>query len=179
MSLFLQEIFQTPRDQTVGNNGKVKESDAFRFDCAKNEGLNVDMEALHAPEFDGGRYDARGADMWALGMMMFYVLVGSPLYKASDNWGDAKGGYWAVRNGQLRAYLAKKHLLALFKRDCFGLLEGLLNSEAKKRIDAESAAKHPWFESLRKSRDKHGERVKHVREWSSSAVRETFPYYKK
>ena len=110
-------------------------------------------------------------------MLMIHAMVGSPLYKASDIWDDHKGGYWAVRNSRLREYLAKQHLLPLFKRDSFGLLQKLLHKDPRKRIDAATASKHPWFEALRNNKDPHVESV-HYNEWSDVAQRQNFPYYK-
>ena len=162
------EIFDTPRN-TAGKQ--------YSFECHKTEGLNIEQEVYCAPESAaGGAYDARAADMWSLGMMLFHLIVGSPLYEADDIWDDHKGGYWAVRNGKLREYMGKKNLLALFKRDSFSLLEALLTVNPRKRIKAKQAALHPWFKSFNGAGHKSGK--KRYNEWGSVEQRKLFPYYK-
>jgi len=162
------EIFDTPRN----TQGKQ-----YSFDCHKSEGLSIDHEVYCAPETaQGGDFDARGADMWSLGMMMFHLIVGSPLYEADDIWEDHKGGYWAVRNGKLREYMGKKNLLALFKRDSFSLLEALLTVNPRKRIKAKQAVLHPWFKSFNGAGHKNVK--KRYNEWTNTEQRNLFPYYK-
>jgi len=160
----LAEIINTPRKPS-----------AFQFQGAKNGGFNVDPEALsvdrsYAPDTMRGRYDARGADMWSLGVLMFNIVVGSPLYSASDIWDDPQGGYAAVRNGRLREYLAKQKLLGLFERDSFSLLQAMLHKNPNKRISADAASQHPWFDALRNS-DEHHVDLKETE-------RIVFPFYK-
>jgi len=161
------EIFKAPP------NSPLKSAEIF--ECAKNEGLNAEQAAYSPPEFDkgDGRFDARCADMWSLGVMMFHLTIGSPLYEAIDIM-ENKGGYLALQRGQLRKYLAAKQLLPLFKRDSFDLLNTLLHKNPKKRIKAKVAARHAWFSTLRKSGDV--EAVRHYSEWNAEE-RKKFPYY--
>jgi len=162
----IAEIFDTPRNRSTKR---------FKFECTKSDELH---DAHHAPEATAGTvYDARAADMWSLGMMMFELTVGKPLYEADDIWDDPQGGYYALRNGKLREYLARNKFLGLFKRDSYSLLEGLLEKKPDKRIKAAQAEKHPWFRHFFKKNFYGGKMKKKHNEWLSVDQRLSFPYY--
>jgi len=165
------EIFETPRNP---GNGR------FKFECDK-EGLNIDHEARQAPESENGAYDARALDMWSIGMIFYEIMVGHPLYEPMDKfmWNDedkSNNGYWAVKNGKLREFMARNKYLKLFKRDAFDLLEGLLNVHVHKRINAKKAERHVWFRSYYKRNFYVSQQGRKCNIWNNEN-RATFPYY--
>jgi len=89
-------------------------------------------------------YDARSADMWSLGMILFQCMTNESLFFPEDVW-QQKGGYLALKNNKLRKYLFENNLLRLFKKKSLSLLEGLLDIDEKTRFKASEVLKCGWF----------------------------------
>merc|ERR1712232_1156884 len=110
----------------------VSEVYSLNFLCSKH-GLSLDNEGISAPKvFAGDVYDARSADIWSLGMVLFQCLtVGDRLYGPLDIYHkmdsyQPKSGYWALHHHKLKAYLHASNLLNYFNVHTFSLLTGLL-----------------------------------------------------
>jgi len=132
--------------------------------------------------YEGLRYDPKSADVWSLGMMMFEVLVGRPLYCARDMWAKPKMGYRAVLSGALGEYLHSAGLLGAFKVHSLDLVQSLLAVDEEKRFDVEQIAQHAWFGAYYKKYRAHLEakykkdRRRLQRMHKANALR-GFPFY--
>jgi serine/threonine protein kinase len=130
-------------------------SELFKFDpedemdgfaCSK-ESLFIDAISYCAPEVHEGFYDARGADMWALGMILYTSAVGTPPYEIMDIFPDSLSGYWHVHNGQIKKYITQTGKSNYINSSMLALMNALLNTDADQRLTAAQLVKHQWFES--------------------------------
>eukprot|EP01084_Bolivina_argentea_P292906 503689_1 len=121
------------------------------FLCAKH-GLNVDNEGYLAPNiFNGDPYDARYADNWSLGMVLFECMtVGKHLYGPRDMY-SLHSGYYALQHGQLKQYLLTNDLLSYFSADAFSLVSGLLRYDERYRLNGMRILTHQWFKMYAKA----------------------------
>lgn len=96
-----------------------------------------------APEIlEGNPYDARIADMWSCGIILFEFLVGrNPFPIAKKEWTDAeqlkyqKKGNWSFPKGSSVSDTVVE------------LASALLEADPKKRLTARGALNHKWFKS--------------------------------
>jgi len=168
------EIFDTPRNRPLK---------PFTFECMKdgNE-LNVERAANHAPESSiGSVYDARGTDIWSLGMILFEAMAGEPLYRAKDIW-NAKyfaqqNGFWAVKRSKMREYLEGKGLMMCFGDHCFSLLSGLLAASPRQRISSNECLRHVFFKKFYRRNFYAAKLKKKQKRWLCDEQRLSFPYY--
>eukprot|EP01083_Nonionella_stella_P198344 728277_1 len=124
------------------------------FKCHK-QGLNIENECYVAPNVYKGRsYDARKADMFTLGLILYECMVGRPLYKACDMWESPQNGYYALMKGDLLPYLQMYGLQNRFQKHSFSLLQNLLNIDENKRFNAMQVMKHIWFKKYYKKYQK-------------------------
>eukprot|EP01084_Bolivina_argentea_P241853 405872_1 len=129
------------------------------FECNKQK-LSLDNEAYLAPKVYLDRtYDARSADVWSLGMVLYECLTGNQLYQPHEIWECEavkfeniplkNSGYWSLHNNKLHSFVAKHNYnkYRLFKRDSFDLLSSMLRITEETRFNAMSVLQHKWFKS--------------------------------
>ena len=95
----------------------------------------------------GKLYDARAADLFQLGLILFECMAGRALYSTADvmKLHRPTGGYLAMKSGKLKQHLVEGGLMHCFKRDAFALLEGLVAYREHKRLKVEAVIGHQWF----------------------------------
>ena len=109
----------------------------------------VGKRGYMAPEvYNKMIYDARKADVWSLGVMLFMMLVGAPPYKRATQ-RDAAFNY--IINGMLEDVLKHWRRLRLISKDALDCMEKIFKWE-KDRITMEQLISHPFvgLESLLK-----------------------------
>ena len=102
----------------------------------KNKAL-VGSSYYVAPEVIRGNYD-EACDLWSIGVIMYIMLVGVPPFNGEDDDDILK----AVTIGHYDTTLPEYQKLTENAKD---LMSKLLKYNAKDRITAEEALKHPWF----------------------------------
>ena len=92
-----------------------------------------------SPEIVNNKYDFE-CDEWACGIMMYILLVGIPPFEGEDE-------------NEIFSKILKEDVnldikqLENISENCKDLIKGLLEKDAKKRIKAVQALKHPFFTS--------------------------------
>eukprot|EP01084_Bolivina_argentea_P238879 401363_1 len=115
---------------------KNNEKDAlFRND------KRVGKRGYMAPEvYNKMIYDARRADVWSLGVMLFMMLVGAPPYKRATQ-KDPAFNY--IINGMLEDVLKHWKRLRLISKDALDCMKRIFRWE-KERITMEQLIAHPF-----------------------------------
>ena len=74
----------------------TKLKDVFR--CSKQH-LSLDNEGYLSPNIHNDLfYDARKADSWSLGVILYFMLIGDYPYLSRDKFVNTKGsGYWEIQ----------------------------------------------------------------------------------
>ena len=150
------------------------------FKCAKDS-LTIDHQ-YEAPSVQhGGFYDARTADMWSFGLLMYQLLTGQALYQPYHMWFRNKNNpYWSLYNGQLTKYLKASDLESHFDETSYLLLCQLLNVRETERIKAAQCLKHNYFKSYFKKYQKkmNSKIVKYMTRLNDQTAKmRVFPYY--
>jgi len=106
-----------------------------------------------APEVIRGHYDQR-CDIWSLGVILYLMLVGEPLFPITDSPEEEK----AVERSILTPLYVKEKLKDITKynypwisTDAKDLISRMLDSNPHKRISLVDAMKHPFLERFSKS----------------------------
>merc|ERR1712176_919800 len=97
-----------------------------------------------APEVYGknGVFDARKADIWSLGVVLFCMLVGSPPYNKPV---DSDQAYLYIKGGiidQLLFQWVRNHFITV---KVLSLLHNMLSYDIKKRFLVDDVIKHQWL----------------------------------
>jgi len=110
------------------------------FQCTKFCGkTNYKAPEVYAKK---GVFDARKADVWSLGVVLFCMLVGSPPYNkpiASDQ------AYLYIKNGiidQLLFQWERNHFITV---KVLSLLHAMLDYDAESRFLVDDVVQHPWL----------------------------------
>jgi len=110
------------------------------FQCTKFCGkTNYKAPEVYAKK---GVFDARKADVWSLGVVLFCMLVGSPPYNkpiASDQ------AYLYIKNGiidQLLFQWERNHFITV---KVLSLLHSMLDYDAESRFLVDDVVQHPWL----------------------------------
>jgi len=110
------------------------------FQCTKFCGkTNYKAPEVYAKK---GVFDARKADVWSLGVVLFCMLVGSPPYNkpvASDQ------AYLYIKNGiidQLLFQWERNHFITV---KVLSLLHSMLQYDADSRFLVDDVVQHPWL----------------------------------
>jgi len=124
-------------------------------------------------------YDGRKADIWSLGVILFYVSFGTYPYQRQQS-GDT--GFWACKHRQISLFLDMAHLSHLSNPKLLALLSGCLRVEEAERFDIGRVITDSYFKTYYnhyadKIRQKSREQlVKIINDRRSMDI--TIPYYK-
>mmetsp|Transcript_16730 Transcript_16730/g.26563 ORF Transcript_16730/g.26563 Transcript_16730/m.26563 type:complete len:640 (-) Transcript_16730:392-2311(-) len=134
------------------------------FLCTKHEARMEDVQYLSPQQYQEEAFDARAADMWALGQMLYACCVGAPLYASMadfesdysidddtdvEDGGDKymNNGFWAIKHNKLKQYLQINNLTKFVNAKLFDLIDHCLKIEEAERFDIEQTLRHPWYKS--------------------------------
>eukprot|EP01084_Bolivina_argentea_P257085 433042_1 len=124
------------------------------FKCNKQH-ISLDNEQYLAPNiYKQSHYDAAAADMWSLGMLIYFGFIGDYPYKTiqETDFNEPIAGtpYHSIYRNELRAYLQSNDLLKWVHPKALSLLNGLLNVDEIERLRSSDVLQHEWFESYYK-----------------------------
>eukprot|EP01084_Bolivina_argentea_P208797 355845_1 len=136
------------------------------YDISQNNGSwktskRVGKYRYMAPEVaaDGVVYDARSADVWSLGVVLFTMLTGSAPYKKpvivqdlndKHSSGDIVLTY--LLNGQIDAILRKQKKRWMVSDDALDLMKRIFRLE-RRRIQMEEVLRHPFVGLINTSKN--------------------------
>eukprot|EP01084_Bolivina_argentea_P181185 312953_1 len=153
------------------------------FKCQKPHLLFNDIQYLAPNIFDGNIYNAKKADIWSIGMIIYECYCGVPLYKKRicDKIKRIGSGFWSLENKKLSSYLSINGLNKYINNPkILSLLNGLLEINDKKRFNTLQILKHPYFKCYYKHY-KHKIIKKSMQQkkdlLQQKEKMETFPYY--
>eukprot|EP01083_Nonionella_stella_P138646 421932_1 len=89
-------------------------------------------------------YDAKAADVYCLGVMLFMMLIGAPPYQAPQSQ-NAAFNYFV--NGRCADVLKHWKRLRLITNDALDLLNNMLRYQ-NQRITLDKVLEHPFFTNL-------------------------------
>ena len=119
------------------------------FDCYKEcEWFNDGIQYQSPQMVTGDKYDARKADIWSLGMMLYHCAVGQPLYtQITEQWSDepVDSGYEAAMNGTIMDYVNCYKLKQYINGNLLSLVHCLLHPSESKRFDSMQVLQSKWF----------------------------------
>eukprot|EP00488_Nonionellina_sp_1-RS-2012_P000768 TRINITY_DN1212_c0_g1_i1.p1 TRINITY_DN1212_c0_g1~~TRINITY_DN1212_c0_g1_i1.p1 ORF type:complete len:154 (+),score=41.82 TRINITY_DN1212_c0_g1_i1:330-791(+) len=100
-----------------------------------------------APEvFARQIFNAKAADVWSLGIMLFMMLIGSPPFQCAQSKSPA---FNLIIKGRIKDVLKHWKRLRIVTGDALDLLDKILKYQTK-RISLEEILRHSFFESLHK-----------------------------
>ena len=130
-----------------GESFQIKLTD-FGSSCffAKNQELSGCFGTAYyvAPEVLNGNYNEK-SDIWAVGIIMYVMLTGKPPYQGTDE-------RVILDQIQQSPLIVSKSYLPSLSQSAFDLLQGLLEINPKKRLNAKQALSHNWVEQHKSSK---------------------------
>lgn len=174
-------VFTEPNDDgKIGINGDISVklcgfgvAEVFagkhgNFDCVKLGSTTGDIQYQSPAMVAEDPYDARKADVWSLGMILFECMFGEPLYRKVG--GPEGSGYWAVMASKLNKYILSNFSNAKFiNAKLLLLLNGLLQVDEAQRLNSYEILTTRWFKSYFKRYQ--GKFEKNAKEKSKSLQR--------
>eukprot|EP01084_Bolivina_argentea_P010124 18873_1 len=155
--------FITQQDQSVHISTNItiqltdfSKADIFKndnFDCLKSNYVHLSEYGPHY--FNPNRlqeelFDARGSDMWALGMILYECFVQEPIYTFKDinlEGSNMYSPYWAVMSNNLYQYICMHALSKYFSTKIFEIISQLLQINENKRLNSKDLFHCKWFNS--------------------------------
>jgi serine/threonine protein kinase len=119
---------------------EIFKANTVEFECTKFCGKTN----YKAPEVysKGGIFDARKADIWSLGVVLFCMLVGSPPYNKPV---DSDQAYLYIKNSiidQLLFQWERNHFITV---KVLSLMHSMLRFDPAQRFLVDDVIKHPWL----------------------------------
>eukprot|EP01083_Nonionella_stella_P010588 30135_1 len=112
------------------------------FMCSKQSSVLREVQYQSPLVVSNETYDARKADVWALGIMLVHCLIGRPLYR-----NVYEHGYKVINTGELKDYLKLYNLRAHVRSKSLDLLQHMLKIDEAERYHCIDILKHKWFRS--------------------------------
>jgi len=111
------------------------------FRCTKYVGKT----AYKAPKVYGKRqiFDARMADIWSLGVVLFMMTIGAPPFKKPSR---KEYGFDSVINGRMDELIAGWARTEYLTTEMYDLLQGMLQRE-EDRLTMDEIRSHRWLNS--------------------------------
>lgn len=169
----LSEIFNTKTDINDDNNNP--------FSCSKH-GMTNNQTYVAPKVFDGDVYDAKCADMWSLGIILFTMCVGREPYQYPNDKTDA--GYWSLKNeniGDFQSYLKMSHLTQFLNDSLISLILGLLDFNDSNRFNIKQVLESDYLLAYwRRYQTKITEKsqLQKMANYLQRDKMKDFPYYK-
>jgi calcium-dependent protein kinase len=143
---FLHTVGVAHRDLSLENvllkDGQAKICD-FGLSAAANQFSNDVVGKFYymAPEVtQGAVYDPKGADVWSLGVLLFMMLTGSPLFADEDSRAPTLRVINKYGVGKILELWGLKPQLS---RSTVSLLSCMLQVQPSRRLSAEEVGRHP------------------------------------
>eukprot|EP01083_Nonionella_stella_P304548 1058972_1 len=115
------------------------------FICSKTSSVLREVQYQSPLLVSNETYDARKADVWALGSMLVHCLIGRPLYR-----NVYEHGYKVINTGKIKDYLKLYNLKAHVRSKSLDLLQHMLQIDEDERYHCIDILKHKWFRSYYK-----------------------------
>mmetsp|Transcript_135630 Transcript_135630/g.421377 ORF Transcript_135630/g.421377 Transcript_135630/m.421377 type:complete len:325 (+) Transcript_135630:85-1059(+) len=150
-------LFSEAEENALPASAEIRIIDFAASTGSRASGLRG-KPSYQAPEVHSeAEYDAKTADVFSLGVMLFTLAVGNYPWRSTRPHVCPCFRYAADRG--LPAYLARRKirgngdeqvtLAALLSPELVSLLTGLLSIEISTRLPLQAALEHPWFEEDR------------------------------
>ena len=176
--------YHNNRDNDENKNDANKENINNNKDnpflCSKH-GMTHNQAHTSPKVFDGEVYDARCADMWSLGIILFTLCVGVEPYKFPNNKLDR--GYWALQSTNIndfQSYLQMNDYGKYLNDSLFILITGLLTINDSKRLSIEQVVESQYLQTYyRRYKDRIIEKsqIQKMANYLQRQKMKDFPYY--
>eukprot|EP01084_Bolivina_argentea_P274192 467290_1 len=107
-----------------------------RFQCVKSK---LTKKYKSPKELAAEIFDARKADSYSLGIILFVMFTGVLPFEVSDI------GYVSLKNKQFIEYVEKNNLMRFFSKTAFFVVKGLLNFNEDERMCVYDVLNNDWF----------------------------------
>ena len=108
------------------------------FSKGKNENLLIGSSYYIAPEVLSRNYTEK-CDLWSCGVIMYILLTGRPPFGGNND----EEIIARIKRGK---YDLSKYPWGIISQEAKDLIKCLIEPNPTKRLSAEQALKHPWFE---------------------------------
>merc|ERR1712228_378081 len=137
-----------------------------------NNKYQITANNHQCPEiFNEKVYDARNADMWSFGVLLFFMHFGQYPYQRQVK---QDSGYQCIQNQTIHLFLAQNHLSHLSNDKLLQLISGCLCVEETQRFTISDVVKHEWYKKYaQRHRKKMKERMRNKPNVESGDI----PYY--
>ncbi|KAG7381155.1 hypothetical protein PHYPSEUDO_006331 [Phytophthora pseudosyringae] len=144
----------SPENVFVTESGVVKVGDLghaqrFEHDRPSVQVVQVAKEAYAAPELlrDTEVEDARRADAWSLGVILWTLCTKRALVRSAST--DSDQLFSRMVEHGTAAALQETGLLSQVPASCVDLLAGLLDVNPESRLSVTAALQHPWVQEIK------------------------------
>eukprot|EP01084_Bolivina_argentea_P023729 44322_1 len=118
----------------------MKENPTFK--CTQFVGKN----GYKSPQiFEKKIFSANKADIWALGVSLFMMLIGAPPYQIPNGFDAA---FILIKNNRIKDLLRNWNRLNYVSENMIDLLSKMLCYDEIKRIDIDGVCNHIWFKDM-------------------------------